>query len=90
MDDGVKYVGFADTIQVMETYVNASQIKDKDTAYTEMTTKNAEAGIYVVEPGDALSIIAEKNNISVDEIKELNPQIESDDDIYYDDRIFWN
>ena len=52
-----------------------------------MTTKNAEAGIYVVEPGDALSIIAEKNNISVDEIKELNPQIESDDDIYYDDRL---
>lgn len=87
VDDGVKYVGFADTIQVMETYVNASQIKDKDTAYTEMTTKNAEAGIYVVEPGDALSIIAEKNNISVDEIKELNPQIESDDDIYYDDRL---
>lgn len=87
VDDGVKYVGFADTIQVMETYVNASQIKDKGTAYTEMTTKNAEAGIYVVEPGDALSIIAEKNNISVDEIKELNPQIESDDDIYYDDRL---
>lgn len=87
VDDGVKYVGFADTIQVMETYVNASQIKDKDTAYTEMTTKNAEASIYVVEPGDALSIIAEKNNISVDEIKELNPQIESDDDIYYDDRL---
>ena len=87
VDDGVKYVGFADTIQVMETYVNASQIKDKDTAYTEMTTKNAEAGIYVVEPGDALSIIAEKNNISVDEIKELNPQIESDDNIYYDDRL---
>ena len=87
VDDGVKYVGFADTIQVMETYVNASQIKDKDTAYTEMTTKNAEVGIYVVEPGDALSIIAEKNNISVDEIKELNPQIESDDDIYYDDRL---
>ena len=87
VDDGVKSVGVADTIQVMETYVNASQIKDKDTAYTEMTTKNAEAGIYVVEPGDALSIIAEKNNISVDEIKELNPQIESDDDIYYDDRL---
>lgn len=87
VDDGVKYVGFADTIQVMETYVNTSQIKDKDTAYAEMTTKNAEAGIYVVEPGDALSIIAEKNNITVDEIKELNPQIESDDDIYYDDRL---
>lgn len=87
VDDGVKYVGFADTIQVMETYVNSSQITDKDTAYTTMTTKNAEASIYVVEPGDALSLIAEKNNLTVDEIKALNPQIESDDDIYYDDRL---
>lgn len=86
-DDGVKYVGFADAIQVMETYVNAAQIKDKDTAYADMTTKNAEASIYVVEPGDALSVIAEKNNLTVDDIKALNPQIESDDDIYYDDRL---
>lgn len=87
VEDGVKYVGFADTIQVVETYVNTAQIKDKDTAYAEMTTKNAEASIYVVEPGDALSVIAEKNNLTVDDIKALNPQIESDDDIYYDDRL---
>lgn len=86
-DDGIKYVGFSETIQVMETYVNKEQIKDKDTAYNEMTAKNAEASIYVVEPGDCLSIIAEKNNLSVEEIKQLNPDIESDDDIYYDDRL---
>lgn len=86
-DDGIKYVGFSETIQVMETYVNKEQIKDKDTAYNEMTAKNAEADIYVVEPGDCLSIIAEKTNMSVDEIKELNPSIESDDNLYYDDRL---
>lgn len=86
-NDGIKYVGFSETIQVVETYVNREQIKDKDTAYNEMTAKNAEASIYVVEPGDCLSIIAEKNNLSVEEIKELNPDIESDDDIYYDDRL---
>lgn len=86
-DDGIKYVGFSETIQVMETYVNKEQIKDKDTAYNEMTAKNAEADIYVVEPGDCLSIIAEKTNMSVDEIKQLNPSIESDDNLYYDDRL---
>lgn len=86
-DDGIKYVGFSETIQVMETYVNKEQIKDKDTAYNEMTAKNAEADIYIVEPGDCLSIIAEKTNMSVDEIKELNPSIESDDNLYYDDRL---
>ncbi|MGN0154449.1 MAG: peptidoglycan DD-metalloendopeptidase family protein [Lachnospiraceae bacterium] len=86
-NDGVKFVGFAETIQVMETYVDKAQIKDRDTAYNEITAKNAEASIYVVEPGDCLSVIAEKNNLSVEEIKELNPSIESDDDIYYDDRL---
>ena len=86
-NDGVKFVGFAETIQVMETYVDKAQIKDRDTAYNEITAKNAEASIYVVEPGDCLSIIAEKKNLSVEEIKELNPSIESDDDIYYDDRL---
>lgn len=86
-EDGVKYVGFSETIQVMETYVGKDQIKDKDTAFNEITAENDEESIYVVEPGDCLSIIAEKNNMSIDQIKELNPDIESDDDIYYDDRL---
>ena len=86
-DDGVKYVGFLDTIQVMETYVDTTFIKDRDTVFAEVTQENDEPSIYVVEPGDCLSIIAEKNNMSVEQIKELNPHIESDDDIYYDDRL---
>lgn len=86
-EDGIKYVGFSETIQVMETYVGKDQIKDRDTAFNEITVENDEESIYVVEPGDCLSIIAEKNNMSIDEIKELNPDIESDDDIYYDDRL---
>lgn len=86
-EDGIKYVGFSEAIQVMETYVGKDQIKDRDTAFNEITVENDEESIYVVEPGDCLSIIAEKNNMSIDEIKELNPDIESDDDIYYDDRL---
>lgn len=86
-EDGIKYVGFSEAIQVMETYVGKDQIKDRDTAFNEITVENDEESIYVVEPGDCLSIIAEKNNMSIDQIKELNPDIESDDDIYYDDRL---
>lgn len=87
VNDGVKYVGFSETIQVMETYVTKDQIKDKDTAYNEITAENEEESIYVVAEGDCLSVIAEKNNMSVDQIKELNPDIESDDNIYYGDRL---
>ena len=86
-EDGVKYVGFSDRISVVETYVNASQIEDRDTVYNEVTTPVDEAGVYVVVPGDCLSIIAEKVGMSEDRIKELNEGIENDDDIYYDDRL---
>lgn len=87
VDDGVKYIGFSDKIQVMETYVNKSQITDKKVAYEELTVENAKPSIYVVQPGDSLSGIAEKYNMTVEQVKELNPGIESDDNIYYDDRL---
>lgn len=86
-NDGVKYVGFSEDIQVMQTYVDKSQVKDKETTYTEITEQNDEPGIYVVEPGDYLDLIAKKNNMTVEQIKELNPGIESDENLYYDDRL---
>lgn len=86
-NDGVKFIGFSENIQVMETYVSKDLIKSKKETYGELTAENQEPSIYVVEPGDCLSIIAEKNNMTVEDIKALNPTIESDDDIYYDDRL---
>lgn len=87
VNDGVKYVGFSDKIQVMETYVDKSQISSKAVAYEELTAENVEPSIYVVQPGDSLSGIAAKYNMSVEDVKALNPGIESDDNIYYDDRL---
>ena len=86
-EDGIKYVGFSDRIYVAETYVNKSEIKSGETVYNEVTTPVEEAGVYVVEPGDCLSIIAEKVGMTEDKIKELNEGIEDDSDIYYDDRL---
>lgn len=86
-DDGIKYVGFSEVIQVMETYVGKDQITDKETAYQELTTENQEAAIYVVQPGDYLDLIADQNDLTVDELLEMNPGIKSDEDLYYDDRL---
>lgn len=87
VNDGVKYVGFSDDIQVMETYVDKNQITGKSDALAELTAENQEPAIYVVQPGDSLSGIAEKYDMSVEDVKALNPGIESDDNIYYDDRL---
>ncbi len=86
-NDGVKYVGFSEKIQVTETYVSKDQISSKETTYGELTAQNMEPAIYVVQPGDSLSGIAAKYDMSVEDVKALNPGIESDDNIYYDDRL---
>jgi murein DD-endopeptidase MepM/ murein hydrolase activator NlpD len=40
-----------------------------------------------VESGDNLQYIADINNMTVEQLKELNPGIESDENLYYDDRL---
>ena len=87
VDDGVKHVGFSEKIQVMETYVDKDQLTTKEKTYEELTAQNMEPAIYVVQPGDSLSGIAAKYDMSVEDVKALNPGIESDDNIYYDDRL---
>lgn len=87
VNDGVKYIGFSEKIQVMETYVGKDQITPREAAYEELTAENEEPSIYVVQPGDSLSGIAAKYDMSVEDVKALNPGIESDDNIYYDDRL---
>lgn len=86
-EDGIKYVGFSDRIQVVETYTNIAEIKDRSTVYNDVTTPVEESGIYVVVPGDTLNGISDKVGISVDKIKELNEGIEGEGDLYYDDRL---
>lgn len=86
-NDGVKYVGFADDIQVMRTYVNCAEIQDDESVYQELTEQKSEPGIYVVKPGDYLAGIAQKNNMTEEELKELNPDVQSDENLYYDDRL---
>ncbi len=87
VNDGVKHVGFSEKIQVMETYVDKDQLTSKEKTYEELTAQNMEPAIYVVQPGDSLSGIAAKYDMSVEDVKALNPGIESDDNIYYDDRL---
>ena len=86
-DDGVKHIGFADSIQIMETYVGTDQIKAKEVAYNEMTTQEKEDGIYVIQSGDLTATIAEKHNMTVEELKERNPHIEGEGDLFYGDRL---
>ncbi|MDO5154550.1 MAG: M23 family metallopeptidase [Eubacteriales bacterium] len=86
-EDGIKYVGFEEDIQVVPTYASKDQIKKGEDVYAELSQTHEEPGIYVVKPGDCLGVIAEKNNMTEEQLKELNPDVQSDENLYYDDRL---
>ncbi|MGN0438587.1 MAG: peptidoglycan DD-metalloendopeptidase family protein [Lachnospiraceae bacterium] len=86
-EDGVKNIRFAEPIYVVATMAKANQVTNEEDAYAKLTEEKGEEAVYVVEPGDYMELIAEKNNMELSLLRELNPQIESDEDLYYDDRL---
>jgi murein DD-endopeptidase MepM/ murein hydrolase activator NlpD len=73
-DLGVLDIDFSRRVEVTEGYAGSSQILSLETAVAEATLEEAVPDIYVVQPGDTLSQIAEKVNIPMDRLVELNPE----------------
>lgn len=71
---GITDIGFAEEIEVAETYIPRSEIVDVDTALSLFTEEQEVQQIYDVQPGDTLSAISNKVGISMDELVELNSQ----------------
>ncbi len=69
---GITSIGFAEEVEVAETYIPKSEIVDVDTALYLLTEMQETQQIYEVQPGDTLSGIAAKKEISIDELIRLN------------------
>lgn len=75
-EDGILYMGFAESIEIIETIGNSSAVMSVEEALEDITKEKAEKGIYEVVPGDCLTAIAEKTNISLDELYALNENVD--------------
>lgn len=75
-EDGVLYVGFAENVEVIETSGNANEVMTVEEALEEITKEKAEKGTYEVVQGDCLTAIADKTNISLDELYALNENLD--------------
>ena len=74
-EDGLLLVGFEQQVEIVESYVAAEQLTTVEEAYDLLTKEKEENEIYVVVPGDCMSIIAEKNNMSTSKLFELNENV---------------
>lgn len=85
--DGIVDISFAEDIQVLETYVEPSEISDLQSAIDEVTKDKEENQTYVVSEGDCLSSIAENHHLYMAEILGMNPGLSVDSIIGIGDLI---
>ena len=69
---GIKSIDFNENVEVVKTYVDNDEISTLDAAIAEVTKEKETSKIYVVESGDTIGLVAQKNGLSVDELLEMN------------------
>ena len=69
---GIKSIDFNENVEVVKTYVDKDEISTLDAAIAEVTKEKEKSKIYVVESGDTIGLVAQKNGLSVDELLEMN------------------
>lgn len=72
---GIKSVDFNENVEVVKTYVDADEISTLEEAIADVTKEQEKSKIYIVESGDTIGEVAQKNNLSVDELLAMNSDI---------------
>lgn len=74
---GLTAISFANTIEIVESYLPKSQISTLEEAIDEVTKDKEQKTTYEVVSGDTLSKISKNTGISIDDIVALNDNLTS-------------
>lgn len=74
---GLQSLEFGDTVEVVEAYLQDYEITSLENAIEQVTKEQEKEQIYEVVSGDTLSQIAEKNNLSLEDLIAMNETIEN-------------
>ncbi len=70
-------------VLIAESYVDPSRIVDVETALGLVTQNRIEQKVYHVEKGDSPSVIAEKHNMGLSKLYQLNPSLKNGEAIIH-------
>lgn len=70
--DGITGITFVQQVVVNETQAAGVQLMSVQDAYDAITKEKEEKTVYYVQEGDCLSLIANKNNLTLAQLLELN------------------
>lgn len=69
---GIQNMEFTESVEIIEAYLDTSQLTPLDVAIAEVVKEQEKPGIYEVVAGDTMTEIAIKVNIPMDKIWEMN------------------
>jgi murein DD-endopeptidase MepM/ murein hydrolase activator NlpD len=75
---GIMSMDFADKVEIVECYLPDSEITDLSVAIDDVTKDKETNQIYEVQAGDTLGLIAQKFDLTVDDLVAMNESLESD------------
>ncbi len=79
--EGLADLSFADTVEVIESYVKDDEITPLKEAIDLVTKDKEKNKIYEVKSGDSLSVIAENYNTTVENLVAINENIDNEDSV---------
>lgn len=77
-DLGLQTMDFADKVEIVECYLPDSEISDLSTAIDDVTKDKETNQIYEVQSGDTLGLIAQKFDLTVDDLVAMNESLENE------------
>ena len=88
-DDDVEYeyVGFAEDIKIVPYSTSLSNVTSKSSAYKKIKNGGQQAVTYTVESGDTLSGICDKLDVTLKELKSMNPDLDENEAIHIGDEF---
>ena len=89
-DDPDQRVDFVQTVETTEGLYPISTIRDKTAMNQKLTSKTAEEQHYTVAEGDTLSTIAQQFDLTTAQLRQMNPEYTSSDDLRAGDRLTVN
>ena len=71
---GIKELDFGENVEVVQAYADPDEIRTLEEAIDLVTKEQEKSKIYEVVAGDSLSVIADKNNTTIENLIALNPE----------------
>ena len=78
---GLQEIGFGDTVEVVESYMNEEKISTLEDAVDSVTKNQEKKKIYEVAPGDTLSEIAILHNTTMEQLIQMNENLEDENSV---------